>query len=381
MKKIVVILLAFVLLITGCAPSFSDQDEAIVDESQEEIAEETAIIPRYSVSDTEYRVLIDNELSKARGVITNQIANRIDIDEVEEGLKRHSKQYYDPDRFYFQEGQYLTEDILYNWLERYDEEEEPLGLNPAIEEEYNKEQEENNPKYLSHVLEQNYVTKSEDNVVELAGISLAIAMKSVYRFQTEKNGPDFYKDISESEMLREANSISQKVVTRVREIEGLEEVPILLSIYREASQSSLTPGSFVAKTTVGAEENSVGDWESIDEEYVLFPSNYAQENYPDTWANLNDFESDISTYFPNYVSVIGKGFYKDGELRRLTIEIPVAFYGKSELIGFTQYVYGLVVEGFQNHYDLEINIKNGDKQESLIVREAGDDEGFVHIYR
>lgn len=384
MRKIVASLFIFILLV-GCAPDFGDREEAVIDESIDESLEETAIIPKYNLNEDNYRVLIDSNLSQARGVITNQVANRLDIDELEEGLRRHSMEVYDPETYYFQEGQYLTDDILYSWLDRYDEDKQPLGLNPEAdeskEEKERKEEEENNPKYLSHILEQNYLRKTEDDAVELAGISIGIAMKSVYRFQTETGGPYYYEDISESEMMSEANQIAEEVVQRIRQMEGLENVPIMLAIYREESHSSLVPGNFVAKTNIAGDSASVGDWQDINEENVLFPSNYGQNTYPDVWATLVDFESDIGSYFPNYVSVIGKGFFQNGELQKLTVEIPVSFYGKAELIGFTQYAYGLVLSGFPTDYHLEINITSGERQEALIVRNPGEEEGFVHIYR
>ncbi|SER64500.1 Protein involved in sex pheromone biosynthesis [Gracilibacillus ureilyticus] len=382
MKQGRYVLLIFILLLTACAPDFGQSpEETVIDENQDETQQETAIIPKYNLSEENYRVLIDSNLSKARGVITNQIANRVDIDELEEGLRRHSTEVYDPESYYFQEGQYLTEDILYSWLERYDEETDPLGLNPEINGTENPvEDEKANPKYLSHILEQNYLTKSEDDVMELAGISIGIAMKSVYRFQTEIGGPYYYENIPENEMMKEANELAGEIVARIRQTEGLGDVPIMLAIYREASQSSLVPGNFVAKTNIPGDSSSVGDWQELNEEYVLFPSESGQNTYPETWATIVDFEADISNYFPNYVSVIGKGFFRDGQLNNLTIDIPVSFYGKAELIGFTQYVYGLVISAFPNDFNLEINITSGDKVEALIVRDAGAEEGFVHIY-
>ncbi|GAB2547332.1 CamS family sex pheromone protein [Gracilibacillus alcaliphilus] len=383
MKKRIAILMAFVLLAAGCSPDFGEQpEEAIIDENIDESLEDAAIIPRYNVSDENYRVLIDSNLSQARGVITNQIANRVDIDELEEGLRRHSMEVFEPSDYFFQEGQYLTDDILYSWLGRYDPDESPEGLNPEIDENMSAQKaEEENPRYLSHILEQNYLRKSDDDSVELAGISIAIAMKSVYRFQTEIGGPYYYEDIPESKMRQEANQIANEIVQRLREMEDVPNVPVRLALYREAAHSSLVPGHFVSVANVPADSASVDNWEDVNEENVLFPSEYGQQTYPDVWATLVDFESDIASYFPNYVSVIGKGFFQDGELRRLTVEIPVSFYGKAELIGFTQYVYGLVLSGFPNDYPLEINIKSGERQEALIVREAGQEEGFVHIYR
>ncbi|WP_284141370.1 MULTISPECIES: CamS family sex pheromone protein [unclassified Virgibacillus] len=403
MKKILFLLISILLFVTSCAPKIND-DEVLQNEKSKE---EASIVPSYQLSKNNYRMILPYRPSEARGVIVNQLANRVDIDSMEEGLRRHSKEYFDPEKYYFEEGQYLKKDVVYNWLERKLTKEElekavkkeiarlkkaemtvneerireklQLGLNPAIADEENKELQEKYPKYLSHILEQNFLEKKEDNTVQIVGLSLGISMKSVYRFSTETGGP-YYKDISKKKMLEEANKIAKTVLERVRKTEGLEKVPVMIAIYREASQDSPVPGNFVAKTYVEKGHNSIDKWESIQEEHILFPSNKANEAYFDDAQLIKSFTDQISKYFPNYVGVIGEGFYINKELRKLTIDIPIEFYGKAEVIGFTQYTYGVVKELFPDHYELEINVTSSAQQESLIYRQPGEKNPVVHIF-
>ncbi|MBU5593895.1 CamS family sex pheromone protein [Amphibacillus sp. MSJ-3] len=375
-----------IALLTSCAPDFSDPNEIIDETLPEDIGQETAIIPNYSVSESEYQVLLPYRVSQSRGVTTNQVANRLDITVLENDLRRHSTSVFDPDTYFFQEGQQISYSELFSWLERESDSSEE-GLNPPIDIDKNTsteesiEKERENPKYLSHILEQNYLTRSDDNVVQLAGISIGIAMKSNYRFQTEVGGPFYYENISKKEMLSEAKPIAEEVVKRIRAKDGLQDIPIMVAIYREAARDGLVPGNFVAKTTIQGGSQEIGNWESIDEKYVLFPSNSAQDIDPNLSSTVEEFKSEVANYFPNYVGVIGQGFYQDGEIRSLVLEIPIEFYGQAEVIGFTQYVYGLVMDSFQPHYDIEVNIKSNDRQESLIVRKAGDEEPYVHVYQ
>lgn len=91
------------------------------------------------------------------------------------------------------------------------------------------------------------------------------------------------------------------------------------------------------------------------------------------------FKQDIDAYFPSFVNVIGTGFYKDGNLKSLKIEVPIQFFGTSETIGFTQYLTDLVITYFPNvHTEVSITSVNG--PEALIVNEAGDAKPYVHIY-
>src|SRR5699024_7251149 len=127
---------------------------------------------------------------------------------------------------FFQEGQQIGYSELFSWLERESESSE-FGLNPSADidddtaTEDKIEIERENPKYLSHILEQNYLIRTDDNAVQLAGISIGIAMKSVYRFQTEVGGPFYHEEIEYDEMLAEATTIAEEVVNRLRAKDGL----------------------------------------------------------------------------------------------------------------------------------------------------------------
>lgn len=422
MKKRRILFIGLLLLLVSCTPG-DIPDEVVQNPDEEVEQDEVSIVPSYRLSDKNYKMAIERKAGKAewkpsqaRGVIVNQVANRLDIDEMEEGLRRHSTDYFDPEEFYFEEGQYLSSETVYKWLGRklskkqLEEELQKeierrkkaemtvndqvidnikkdlqIGLNPSIKsldglnEEEIKQEHEENPRYVSHILEQNFLKRVDDNIVELAGVSIGIAMKSSYRYQTETGGPDFYREISKKEMLDEGKEIAQAILERIRHIEELQDVPVMIAIYREEAQTSLVPGNYIAKTFVEGSGTMTDEWETIDEEYVLFPSEHAKEMYYDIHDILEAFGQEIVDYFPNYVGYIGQGFYADGQLRKLTIEIPIEFHGSSEVIGFTQYTYGLIKSSFTGDYDLEVKIASNKKVESVIFREAGDDP-LVHIF-
>ncbi|MYL60027.1 CamS family sex pheromone protein, partial [Virgibacillus halodenitrificans] len=211
-------------------------------------------------------------------------------------------------------------------------------------------------------------------------MSIGIAMKSVYRYQTETGGAYYYRDIPKKEMLEKGNEVAQTILERIRGMEGAKNIPIMIAIYREEDQSSPVPGNFVAKTVVDAGKEKIGDWESIKEENILFPSDEGKKKYFDDHEIVTSFGNEIASYFPNYVGVIGKGFYINEELQKLTLEIPIEFYGKGEVIGFTQFAYGLVKEMFSDYYDLEVKVTSSDRMESVIYRKAGSDKPTIHFF-
>lgn len=368
LKKII-ILFSVLILLTSCASNVKEDEKIQSDE--EAVEEEFSIIPSHQLSDQEYKIILPYRPSKARGTLTNQIFNRLDIDEVEQGLRRHSKEVFDPNEYLFEEGQYLSKDLIYQLIDE---------LNPTIKDNSKEADHEENPRYLSHIVEQNYLTRTDDNTVKLEGISIAVVLKSVYRFQTEIGGPYYYEDISKSDMLKEGKQISEQIIKQVREMEELQNVPILLALYREEKQSSPVPGSYVTKTMIKANETAIGKWEDINEENILFPSNKAKENHYEDHEKVKKFGEEIAQYFPNYVGVVGKGLYINNELNTLSLEVPITFYGKGEVVGFTQYAYGLIKEIFPDYFNLEVKITSNEQMESLIFREAGAENPKVHIF-
>ncbi|KGP91121.1 hypothetical protein N780_17905 [Pontibacillus chungwhensis BH030062] len=387
MKRIAWIV-GLAILLAGCAPAYDKQEEELMKETQENNQKEKAIVPKYSISDEYYRPLVNKkdkyEPSKARGIIVRQVDNRLDIEEMEMGLRRHSKEVYDPEEYFFQDGQYLSDDILNDWLDRKVNEEgsdgTPNGLNPSLPLGASEQQYRENPVYLSHILEQNFFKKTDEDNVELSGISISLAMKSEYEFQVEKWGASYYEEISRDEMLTQGKKMAQTVLERLRGMNKLEDIPIMITIYQQEAKSSVVPGNFLAKTTVEGKNGEISEWETIDEKYVLFPSDEAEENYKKESEDMLDFQNDVANYFPNYIGVVGKGFYKDDELVNMEVTIPIEFKGKAEIVSLTQYVYSLIMENFPNYFGIEVKVESHEGQESLIVRKPGEDKPYVHIY-
>src|SRR5688500_20340922 len=56
----------------------------------------------------------------------------------------------------------------------------------------------------------------------LGGVSLGIALKSVYRFQTEEGGPYYEEPVSESEATEKGEEIATNPASDERESEGVE---------------------------------------------------------------------------------------------------------------------------------------------------------------
>lgn len=378
MKKSSILLLVILLVLSACTPNFG-KDEEIVQKTEE--TTEQAIIPKYKISDEYYRTILPFKSGKARGLVNYTVYNRLDIDEIEMGLMRVAQEHFDPNNYYFQEGQYVTSDMIEDWVGRQSEK-NTEGLNPPLNEKTaTTEQFRKNPKYLSHVMEHNYLKKDEENKVELGGVVIGLALKSVYNFNEPTMGYPREEAISPAEIEKQGKAIATQVLQRLHGIKALEGVPIVIALFQEKPRESVVPGNFFAKAYISGNSNSISKWEKINERYVLFPSQEGKDSYYDDYTRMINFKSDIEQYFPNFVGVVGRGYYVDDQLQEMTIDIPIQFFGKAEIIGFTEYITGLMLDHFPPYISVQVYITSIDGQEALIRWNGGEEKPFVHIYR
>lgn len=366
-------------MLAGCSLPSLSKDSTVVQTNQSKNKEEKTIIPSMQIDDQYYRTLLPYKESASRGLIVSNINTKYDVKEAESGLLRLSQQAFDPSKYYFQEGQYLDKDTVTSWLSRSNQ--DPAGLNPRTTKNMTPtERAKNAPIYLAHIVEQNYLQETGKNKVKLAGISIGLALNSVYYYQKEQYGATYEEDIPQSKLETEGKKIAKQVVKRLRQIDGLAEVPITIGLFKQLSRSSIVPGTYFAYTDVDQGSATIKDWKNINEKYVLFPTSDTNNQYRDINENFTNFKHDIDKYFSNYTNIVGTGFYQNNKIQKLKIEIPIKFYGTSEIIGFTQYMSGEVMDQFPKGLQIEVNVTSVNGPEALVVKEANSNEPYVHIY-
>jgi protein involved in sex pheromone biosynthesis len=392
--------LAILLLLSGCAPKFEQETEVVQDSDKKA---EKAIIPRYNISDSYYKAVLPYKTGKARGIVASYINNRMDIDEFETGLMRIAQDSFPSDKYFFQEGQHLEKETVQDWLKR--------KRSPAQQQAYEKALEKKNlpneglnpifdtsnedpgyeaamkksPTYVAAITEQNYLIKNNEDKLEIGGIVIGIGMNShhYYNLPDKMGGYPRDVEISDAEIEREGKKAAEEIINRIRtekEYASIRDIPIVVALFIQQAVSAVAPGNFIMKAKVDANSSNIGKWETINEKYYFFPSNEAKNNYREDSLMVQNFSDAIADFFPNFTAVVGKGFYKDDELQELTLTIPMQFYGKAEVIGFTQYVTGLIMEHFENYISLQVYIESESGAESVIIRDAGENEPTVHVY-
>src|SRR5690242_14723932 len=101
--------------------------------------------------------------------------------------------------------------------------------------------------------------------------------------------------------------MAQSVLDILRKNDKLKDVPIVFALYQQEAKSSLVPGNFLTYVKVDKGETKIDGWDNLDEQYCLFPSTKASENYREDATKVSNFRADISKYFQNdFTAVVGK---------------------------------------------------------------------------
>ncbi|ERI50452.1 hypothetical protein N878_25735 [Pseudomonas sp. EGD-AK9] len=232
------------------------------------------------------------------------------------------------------------------------------------------------------MLEHDYLVRKDKNSIQLGGVMIGLALNSVYYYREKTGDPQKEVEIKDSTLRQQGEKIAQEVINRLRKKDNLKNVPITVALYKQASKTSIVPGNFIAKTEVKAGSTDISNWDDINEKYVFYPADTTTaEKYPDDTEVFKRFKNSIEEYFPNYTGVVGTALYENDEMKKMKIDIPMQFYGKSEVVAFTQFLTGEVMDYYsKGSVDVEVNITSSDGQEAVIIRNAGDKEPTVHIY-
>lgn len=391
-KKAGIASLGFVMLLSGCIPSIerTEEDVIVIEETEEEEEQQYIITPTINTADNYYRNVLRDGVyhrSEARGNVAHAMNNRIDINQFELGLIEIATGVFEQENYYFQEGQYLSGELINSWLRRYESDEDgnQQGLNPEMGDgDDDEDRMRNSPLVLSHIMEHNYYYGNEEEGVNLGGVVIGLSLRSVYYFRTEDDdgGYHFYEEEIESEEAEEmGREMAQQILERMREMEGLEEVPITFALYEEERRGAVAPGSFIMMSEVGEGEDEIQGWDAISEDHLVFPSSSARDAQPNLSSAFSQFREDIEEFFDRTVGVVGKGRYKDEALEELTIDVNLQSHGKAEIVALTQFISGRLESTFATQSPIYVYLESVNGVEAVIIQYPDQEEPYVHVYK
>lgn len=388
-------LLAGTMLLTACAAPDEEgtsAGETTGESSQTETPQEEAATTR-QLSEEYYRSLITDGQYKPgtnRGSSLGTNSN-FNLKAFETGLLEISQNHFSTSNHLIQEGQYLDSDTVNDWLGRFipvgegfnqygeprtvkEGDENLAGLNPQHN--GGKNPDERTPIYLESILEQNFMTETE-NGYALSGISIGLAMNSVDYYQKQAGGPSFETKISDKELIQQGKEMANKVVERMRKMEGLENVPIMVGLFKQTPQDSLAGGTYIAEGISEGGSNAAGGWKNLSLDKLVFPLEGGESTELNSFEN---FKAEVESFFPNLSGVTAVASYQDDTLVKLKVDINTQFYGETEIIALTQHVYDQGVKFLPPNIPIEISISSINGIEAFLFRSTGKTEFNSHVF-
>ncbi|PTF67363.1 CamS family sex pheromone protein [Staphylococcus chromogenes] len=395
MKKRTLVIVGLSLVLVGCGPDDNEPSSSKENTSTQNDVKQIATDK--NVQGDNYRTILPFKESQARGLTQENMANTYNGEDFETGLLNISKQVFPTDDYLYQDGQFLDKKTIQAYLEpkltkseldkMSDKEKEDrkatenLGLNPSVHGETDEEKiAKNSPQVLSNILEQNFYDNGDTSGKKLKGMTIGLAMNQVYYYQKEKYGETFSVDLDKKKVEKQGQEMAEEMLSRLRENEKLKDIPITFAIYMQSGKDQITPGAFVSYATSEENGEALKEWNTVNEQTVLVPSREAADLNEQFNSNFRDFNHSLQSYFTNFTQAIGKAKFKDKKLQSLTVDLPIDYYGKAELIGITQYVTQLAEKDFGDVEEYEIHIKDGNESRALITKTKDDKEPKVHIY-
>lgn len=401
MKRTIAMMLGLSLVLTACAPTDDEQPQHKQDGEQNTSKKQTKVkdmATDQNVQGDNYRTILPFKESQARGLIQEEMANGYNGEDFEDGLLNISKEVFPTDKYLYQDGQFLNKDTIRAYLKpKYtkkeidkmsDEEKEKtnaaenLGLNPSVNGEKDPEKiAKNSPALLSNILEQDFYSTSDTKGKEIEGMTIGLAMNSVYYYQKEEYGETYSEELDTKMVKQKGQEMAEEMLSRLRENNQLRDIPITFAIYIQSSEEDITPGHFVSYAVSDKNGAKLNEWKKVDEQTVLLPSGEASELDDHLNSNFQDFNSSLQSYFNNFTQAVGKAKFVNKKVNHLVVDLPIDYYGKAELIGITQYVTQLAEKDLKDVPTYEIHIKDGSQPRALITKNEEDSEPQVHIYR
>ena len=346
-----------------------------------------------SSSEEFYRSVVPYELSPARGLSSTNLVSSYNVEEFEKGLFSISQNVFPTNEYIFREGQIISEEMVRGYLSRQYTSEEleemdesellgsdafsNLGLNPSTNGETDPEViAEEAPLYLSHILEQNYLKEDAEDNLSFDGITIGLAMNSIYYYQTEQYGQTHERALDLETVEEKGEEMAAEILTRIRANDQYVDKEIVFAIFIQSGDTDIVPGNFVSQAVVAPGENTIESFSDIDVQNILLPSGEAAEISEEVNSEYQNFNKDLSSYFDSFTTSVGRGKFRDGTLDSLTVEIPIEYNSRGEMIGMSQFVRDLVDDHFTGT-DIEVEIKDKSQVYSVITRKG---EGQANLY-
>ena len=230
MKKFL-ISLVILIAVTGCNTKSKTSD-----------VENTYSI---NYNDEYYTIYVPYKKGVGNNYILNSNVVDFDVETIEKNLIQISTNEFSVDKYYYQEGQYLTKQKLKELLSN-------DNLNKSDKKEI--EGKKIKPQIVAGIYEKNFLSKNGD----IKGISLGIVLNKYQSYDSNNN----YVTMDEDEVIEVGKKTGKTLIKYMREEFELDNIPILVALYLESSPESNVSGNYIY---YGITENNEIKYKHIDQ--------------------------------------------------------------------------------------------------------------------
>jgi protein involved in sex pheromone biosynthesis len=373
MKRVSIFLSILLITLTAC-----QSNENPVENSDPVNDQKTSI----QFDESNYPILLPYEPGVAASYVSamSRSLNRIDIQNIEDGMMFYAKTKHSTSTHIFTEGQFIDTDLIREFIKKelilgpdeeineevINSEESILGLNPPVEQLFT---EDNIPidNVVLFLNEQNYLINSENTFI-IDGLTVGVVMDQTPTF--DLNGETVTKELSDIEMRTIAKQVNDKLILHLRDIKGLEKTSIQVLNYAVESEKELVPGKFFYETFSGRDGSETS--RDLSETVYLVPSYDYGQDYPDLQEAFSSMLDDIRESFPTYVSTIGYMKRIENTISHLDFTVNVTFTSQSKLYSVAQIYTDLIQKYFPGNYELTVVIYSTEKCEIILRRKPGE---------
>lgn len=314
-----------ILMLVACAK----QEKQSTETTQ---AESNVVRATQKQDNQDYRMLfIDGayRTSQVRGY-TRSLSTPENIAEFEKGLMMVSKSYFDPNSYYFAEGQFITKEEVNAWLDNKSDN-NPNGLNQTGQGEQD---------VIMTILEQDYMILQNNNY-EFSGVSIGLALNPKISVS---------KTLTDEELIEKGKTAATQLLAVLRQKEGFGGIPIVFGLFKQDNNSGASLGRYLT-TASSTSGTTLSKWSDLTIEKRLFPMDKEATSEVNVF---NGFKKTIELFFPNLNGVIGYATFVKGNMTELDITITTQFYGQAEMIAFQQF---LVEQASKTYSATELAVK------------------------
>lgn len=350
------------IVLAGCSKGNDNEENKIVTEPVEEGG---------------YRTVYPFEASDAREVHTVMNLSPYDVMSAGKGLERYAKDYFSTDSYYLQDGKLLTRDRLMTNQSENDTEgllnrnnkENPYGLNPTSGSTIPVDDQTtitvgSNTVPIVDVIEYDFV-KDASSDADIEGIAVSIILNP--NIVDEKGNQH---TLSEKSLRLVGEEAGRKLVDYLKTLpEVSANTPVMVGLFEINSEDASLGGTYLA---LGYGSESIDHFESVEEDWVIIPSQAASDIDPQIVSQFNTVKNSLQNVLPNDVGIIGKGFYIDNELDALMLNVETTGKTYSENLSVVQLLVTLMEHFNGDSYQITVKVNANQNTFAMLQRAKGE---------